>query len=110
MNAFVKRRENVAWDLLIRNVTYQWRTNTQGQDSVSVFMDHSWTVVSLGQMNIFSNTAKEKKQPQNSQQALGATMMLDQCLPLLTQEFYLKKKSGGKTTIALLEFAMRLPA
>lgn len=77
-------------------------------------MDHSWTVVSLGQMNILATQQKkkkEKKQPRNSQQALGATMMLDQCLPLLTQEFYLKKKKvGERPQLHSLEFAMRLPA
>lgn len=38
--------------------------------------------MSLEQMNIFSNPAKTK--PLNSHQNLGATVMLDQRLPLLT--------------------------
>lgn len=40
-------------------------------------------------------------------------MMLDQHLPLLTQDYsqeFEKNKGEEKTTIALAEFAMRLPA
>lgn len=66
----------------------------------TVFMDHSWTVTNLEQLNIFYKRGPQSRMPCPPTSPAGETRMLDQRLPLLTwnynQDSNKKKKRNEK--------------